>query len=279
MMSFGTELTLGSKTLLAQGHIGNLYRVDTPRQKGVLKTSQTHPEHLAIEAKMLQELQEHGITTPKVLLLNEHGLLMEYIETTPLSAQKEEAFALEILTKLHAIDNPDRVYGYYYNTPIGPLIQNNEQTQYNWALFLGQMRLIPMAKLCYEAQRIDKKTYLHIETLANTLYKRIDMSRIYPTLIHGDLWRGNILFHQQGATLIDPALYYADREMEIASLLMHKMFSQRFFDSYHEQNPLSETFYSEKVYLYQLYPLLLHEFLYPQKYRQRIQKVLAKLPL
>ena len=267
------------QAFLAKGHIGSLYTLHTQKKAFVLKTSYTHPQYLALEAKMLQDLQAYGIDTPRVIVQHETMLLTEYISSVSHSTQTKELFAAQILAKLHHVSNDARMYGYYYNTPIAFMTQNNEQTQYSWAFFLAQLRILPLAKQCYEKNAISKKMLTQIETLCRNLYTYLDVANIYPSLIHGDLWRGNILFEKEHATLIDPALYFADKEMELAFIAMNHTFGETFFQAYHEQHPISATFYTSKIYIYQIYPLLLHELLYPSKYIEKLKRVLEKLKL
>ena len=169
------------------------------------------------------------------------------------------------------------MYGYYYNTTIASFLQKNEQTQYNWGLFLGQMRIMPMAKICYERGKLSKRTVDQLEILCRDIYKRIDISKIVPSLLHGDLWSGNILFNNDGATLIDPAIYFGDREMELAFILMFNTFGDTFFNAYSEVHPLSDDFYETKVPLYQIYPLLVHVALYGSAYVRQLENILKSL--
>jgi len=111
------------------------------------------------------------------------------------------------------------------------------------------------------------------------MYKRIDMSQITPSLIHGDLWSGNILFNMNGATLIDPALYFADREMELAFILMFDTFGDTFFEIYSQIHPLSADFYDVKVPLYQIYPYLVHTALYGASYIGGLEQCLLRLKI
>jgi fructosamine-3-kinase len=169
------------------------------------------------------------------------------------------------------------MYGYYYDTTIGPFSQINEQTQYNWTLFLGQMRLMPIARICYDKGTVSKQTVERLEGLCRDLYKRIDMSKITPSLLHGDVWSGNVLFEKAGACLIDPAIYYGDREMELAFILLFDTFGETFFASYSEVHPLSEEFYETKVPLYQIYPVLVHLALYGGSYAGQLEQLLKRL--
>ena len=136
-----------------------------------------------------------------------------------------------------------------------------------------------MAKICYERGYIDQKTVGRLEILCRDLYKRIDMGMITPSLLHGDLWSGNILFNMNGAVLIDPAIYFGDREMELAFILMFNTFGEIFFEKYKEVHPLSEDFYELKVPLYQIYPTLIHMALYGASYTKALEALLKRLNL
>ena len=222
-----------------QGQIGPLYKATAAGQEYVIKTS-VQEDKLAIEARMLDDLHDAGIRVPRVMLSQGPFLVLEHIRSVPKTRSAEEREAAKLLASLHAVTNESRMYGYYYDTTIGPFPQINEQTQYNWALFLGQMRIMP-------------------------------------SLLHGDIWSGNILFEKQGACLIDPAIYYGDREMELAFILLFGTFGERFFESYSEVHPLSEDFYETKVPLYQLYPVLVHVALYGGSYKDQLMQLLQRL--
>ena len=94
----------------------------------------------------------------------------------------------------------------------------------------------------------------------NKLIERIPEfvpSEANPVLIHGDLWSGNYMITDKGPALIDPASYYADREMEMGIMTMFGGFSQRFYDAYNKINPLPPD-WKERNQLYQLYHVLNH---------------------
>ena len=259
-----------------EGQIGQIYKVNTADQSYILKTSQPS-DHLIIEANMLEDVNKYHIPVPKVYAFSETYLLLEYIKEHIQDSTTQELKAARIVADLHSVSNESRMYGYYYNTTIGPFIQNNEQTQYNWGLFLGQMRIMPMAKICYDKGKISKETLERLESLCRDIYKRIDMSSITPSLLHGDLWSGNILYNIKGPVLIDPAIYFGDKEMELAFILMFNTFGKTFFDAYTQIHPLSKDFYETKVPLYQVYPLLVHVALYGSTYREKLEEVLKRL--
>lgn len=263
--------------LLQQGQIGGVYKARVEGQTYVVKSSDQR-EKLAVEAKMLNDLHDAKIRVPEVIFVNESFLMMEYIKSIDKDQCTQEIEAAKLLSTLHSITNESRMYGYYYDTTIGPFPQKNEQTQYNWTLFLGQMRIIPMAKRCYDEGKISKQILERLEGLCRELYKRIDMRNIDPSLLHGDVWSGNVLFERKkGACLIDPAMYYGDKEMELAFILLFNTFGETFFNAYSEVHPLSEDFYETKVPLYQIYPVLVHVALYGGSYLGELEQILKRL--
>lgn len=263
--------------LLQQGQIGDIYMARVEDQRYVVKTSE-EKEKLAIEAHMLKDLYEAKIRVPNVILSKGPFLVLEYIQTMDQDRTTQEIEAAKLLSRLHSKTNESRMYGYYYDTTIGPFFQKNEQTQYNWTLFLGQMRIIPMARHCYDKGKIQKEMVDRLEVLCRDLYKRIDMRTIYPSLLHGDVWSGNVLFERSGgACLIDPAIYYGDKEMELAFILLFDTFGETFFDAYSKVHPLSEDFYESKVLLYQIYPLLVHVALYGGSYTGQLEQIFKRL--
>ena len=87
------------------------------------------------------------------------------------------------------------------------------------------------------------------------------------------------MFNNECATLIDPAIYFGDREMELAFILMFNTFGDTFFHSYNEVHPLSDDFYETKVPLYQIYPYLVHVALYGSTYISGLEEQLKRLKI
>lgn len=282
MTSLQTQLStvldeeIATIDFFCKGQIGEIYKVKTADNTYILKTSEPS-SNLQVEAKMLEDINKYNIAVPKVFDVSQTHLLMEYIESTKQAKCAQEIAAAKVLSDLHTVTNDARMYGYYYDTTIASFTQKNEQTQYNWTLFLGQMRIIPMAKICYDKGYISKETVGRLEMLCRELYKRIDLCAIVPSLLHGDLWSGNILFNMNGATLLDPALSFGDKEMDLAYILMFDTFGDTFFESYQEVHTLSDDFYEVKVPLYQVYPLLVHVALYGGVYVKQLDALLKRL--
>ncbi len=96
-------------------------------------------------------------------------------------------------------------------------------------------------------------------------------------MLHGDLWSGNILFNMEGAVLIDPAIYFGDREVDLAFIMMFNTFGKTFFEDYCKVYPLSKDFHTVKLPLYQIYPYLVHTALYGSAYRSGLEEALKRL--
>ncbi len=93
-----------------------------------------------------------------------------------------------------------------------------------------------------------------------------------PALIHGDLWSGNYMITEKGPALIDPASYYADREMEMGIMTMFGGFSSRFYDAYNQVYPLLSD-WRERNQLYQLYHVLNHYYLFGGGYQNQAIRI------
>ncbi len=97
-----------------------------------------------------------------------------------------------------------------------------------------------------------------------------------PSLLHGDLWSGNCGYGQQGQPFIfDPALYYGDRETDIAMTELFGGFPAAFYESYDAHFPMDGG-YVQRRPLYQLYHLLNHLNIFGQSYAGQVERALRQ---
>ena len=95
-----------------------------------------------------------------------------------------------------------------------------------------------------------------------------------PALIHGDLWSGNFMADKNGEPVIyDPAVYYGNREMDIAMSLLFGGFNKSFYDYYNEAFPMQPN-WKERIQLCQLYPLLVHLILFDGNYYYSVMNII-----
>jgi len=115
-----------------------------------------------------------------------------------------------------------------------------------------------------------------IEKLAGKLERWLDEPE-QPSLIHGDCWGGNILCRDgKVAAFVDPALYYADAEIELAFGTLFGTFGDSFFHRYRERRPLRPGFFEARRDLYNLYPLLVHVRLFGGGYLDGVERILDR---
>ncbi len=97
-----------------------------------------------------------------------------------------------------------------------------------------------------------------------------------PSLLHGDLWSGNAGFSGGEAVLFDPAVYYGDRECDLAMTELFGGFPAAFYSSYKKEFPL-EAGYERRRLLYNLYHLLNHLNLFGGGYLRQVESTLGLL--
>ena len=220
------------------------------------------------EAKGLSLLTlSDSFTIPQVIKfgnMDEQAyLIMEYIP----SGAKLNSFWLEFskqLAKLHWTSAPK--FGLDHHNYIGSLEQKN-----NWrdeaAPFYISERLEPQ----FEMARVNGYLFSNLDTMYKNISKVIPKEP--PSLIHGDLWNGNYLISPTGQpVLIDPAVAYAPREMDLAMMSLFGGFPPVVFSVYHEIFPLVEN-WEERVSLWQLYYLLVHLNLFGKGYLSRVEEI------
>lgn len=169
------------------------------------------------------------------------------------------------LAELHEVTSSDGTFGNTYQNHIGRTPQNNEPSA-NWADFFAQRRIDFQLQLA-------AKNGWNIEERAELLCVVREIlngaGASEPSLLHGDLWSGNVAFDESGNPVIfDPACYFGDREAEIAFTRMFGGFSPAFYRAYREIHQLPER---EALLhrLYNLYHELNHFALFGGGYRQQ----------
>lgn len=98
----------------------------------------------------------------------------------------------------------------------------------------------------------------------------------HPSLLHGDLWSGNVITGKDGhAWLIDPAAYVGHAESDLAMTELFGRFPRAFYRAYQEAAPLQPGYESRRD-LYHLYHLLNHLNLFGGVYLPAVMRIVER---
>lgn len=265
------DISLQKAERLSGGDINEVYKIVSSDCTYVLKLNSLHPypDMFLIEANSLDILAAtKSFLIPEVIAKGAYKgykyLLLEFITPTNQEYFSDE-FAIS-LAKLHK--HSATKFGLDFDNYIGSLAQKNTPTYLDASSFYIHLRLEPQIKLA-EAKGYRFKTI-------NKLYSVVKdiVPNEKPSLIHGDLWAGNYLTtSEHKVSLIDPAIAYAPREMDLAMMQLFGGFPNDIFELYNEIFPL-ESGWKERVKLWQLYYVLVHVNLFGGHYYNSAQQII-----
>ena len=249
---------------LTGGCVAEVYRVRTAGGLDLAVKVETGPQPgLDLEAAMLGVLAEHA-PTPAIVASGPRVLALRYIAHAGGPTPAGERRLAEIVAGLHAVTGP--AYGFAADTRIGPIRLANGWHD-DWGRWYVEGRLRPVVALAERRGALPRAFADRFEAFA----ERID--RILggpggegpgvPSLIHGDLWAGNILW--QGGlpvALIDPSAQWADPEFELAFIDLMGGVSGVFWERYGQLRPIRAGFRERRIHAYQVFPLVVHAALF-----------------
>lgn len=274
---FSSTTVIHSHTAVKGGDINQAFLLETNQGRFLIKVNAAMYglDMFEKEAKGLLHLAEtKSLRVPMPLFDGKYHqelfFVMEYIEPGTASENFWESFG-EGIAKLHA--NSNTHYGFEHNNFIGSLLQPNNKLE-TWANFYAHQRLIPLAHKANKRGVLENEHVDLIEKISTRLSSIFPDEK--PALLHGDLWSGNFMADQQGNPVIfDPAVYFGNREMDIAMSLLFGGFDSSFYTSYHYYYPLPPE-WEKRIKLCQLYPLLVHLTLFGGNYHEQVIDVIEK---
>ena len=219
---------------------------------------------IATEAAMLRELANAGVPVPRVEGEVDGVLLLEHIDNDGVFSERAWGAIGEALRCVHG--RVGDAYGWPVDYQIGTVALENKQRS-DWPGFWGEQRLVPTASI------LDRPWRERVAGLASRL-KTILPASPPPSLLHGDLWTGNILIKEgQLAALIDPACYHGHCEVDLAMLTLFDAPPPAFWGAYGGL----EAGWEERRGAYQLFPALAHLRLFGQSYAGMVDRLLSAL--
>lgn len=260
---------------LSGGCIGQVYRVKLAGgERLVAKVDEGPQPRLHLEAGMLRYLAGHSqLPVPGVIFSSERLLLLQYLPGDSHFSPGAQRHAAELLAALHGVTAP--AYGFEHATLIGSLHQPNPWTD-SWLDFFRRQRLLYMAEEGVQAGRLPAAIRARLEKFCGHLDQWL-VEPPRPSLIHGDVWTTNVLAQGDRITgFLDPAIYYADPEIELAFTTLFGTFGDPFFSRYREIRPIRPGFFEERRDIYNLYPLLVHVRLFGGSYVNSVDHTLRR---
>ena len=299
---FGTSVKIAQTDRLSGGDINKAYglTLSTGEHIFMKANAKDNAVFFTAEAAGLQAIADtHTIGTPRILCCGTDDgedvgysfLLLEYIQSKGRRSDYWEVLGQELACMHRAVlrqaqephastgvpelvEGPPNksLFGFPQNNFIGARPQNNTWSD-NWITFFRDQRLAPQFRDADSYFTSDDRT--KITKLLDNL-ERFLVEPENPSLLHGDLWSGNVMCGPDGkAMLIDPACYIGHREADLAMTQLFGGFPPQFYEAYNEAAPLQPGF-EERRDLYNLYQLLNHLNLFGPTYLEPVLSIVGE---
>ncbi|MFC0268445.1 fructosamine kinase family protein [Kushneria aurantia] len=260
----------GEARPLSGGDIGRVWHV--PTEHGELLVKHADSDALSAEAEGLEALRDaaSGLLVPEVVGLLEGALVMTFLPPTRPSKADQQRLG-EGLRKLH--DHTVDEHGWHRDNFAGTTPQINTPNN-DGRVFQREQRIMALARRCRDQGRLDAALYERLERIAHALESWLPNAPA--SLLHGDLWSGNVHFSDKGPALIDPAVYRHYRDVDIAMLELFGTPDAAFFEAYWNAGAPDD--WPRRRALFQLYPLLNHLHLFGGAYLSGVRAAAERLP-
>ena len=262
---------------VAGGDINAAWRLRTENGDVFLKTARAEAlDMFSAEAHGLEELQRaNAVRVPSVLGFgateDDAYLALEWLDFAPASNNEQELLGRQLAAQ-HRV-TAER-HGWQRDNTIGLTPQPNTWTD-NWTAFFREHRLMHQLRI---AEQNGFRGELQTEgaRLADGLERLLADHTPEASLLHGDLWGGNWAAVDGHPVMFDPAVYYGDREADLAMTRLFGGFGRRFYDAYEESWPLPPG-NEQRCNVYQLYHVLNHLNLFGTAYLGRSMQLIRSL--
>ena len=199
---------------------------------------------------------------PNVKHLSSNLLIIDFIKHNNLKKNDYEKVLAKKILKIHEIQS--NKYGFKFDAQIGGLKQSNK-FETNWINFFREKRLNMIFEKINHISPMPSSINKKIQKLLKKLEDYLPFNPKI-SLLHGDLWEGNILFNNGKLVgLIDPGIYFGHHELEIAYLTWFKFIDKKFLEFYNNNNQIDKYFFKYEP-IYQLYYSLLNVALWDREF-------------
>ncbi len=282
---FGEGIEIERSSPISGGDINEAYRLTLTGGRHIFMKSNTKenlPLFTAEAVGLAAIAKTKVIGTPRVLAIGtDEGrggyafLLLEYISGKNSGGNYWEDFAGQ-LAAMHRTSTAGLVsggkYGFNSDNFIGRRRQINKPCD-GWVNFFRECRLEP--QLRDAAGYFDREDWRKINRILDHL-DEVLVEPEYPSLLHGDLWSGNVITGNDGsAWLIDPAVYVGHAEADIAMTELFGGFPGSFYDAYKKVAPFQPG-YERRRDIYNLYHLLNHLNMFGRMYLSEVKRIVGR---
>ncbi|MCJ7715319.1 MAG: fructosamine kinase family protein [Anaerolineales bacterium] len=252
-------------------HNARLIQTDTGFRFFLKQNTQTASEICEKEARGLKALAiPGGPVLPEVYLVGTSYLMLEDLQPELRRKDFWELYG-DQLAQVHKQVND--LFGFQENNYIGSNPQINTWME-NGHEFFRENRLIPQIINAQERNLLTSQDLRNLDILIAKLPELIPEQP--PSLIHGDLWNGNLITDHRGMpAIIDPAVYYGWAEADLAMTDLFGSYPIEFYKTYSEVRSLNPG-YRDRYKIYNLYHLINHLNLFGKGYLPQIRTILAR---
>ena len=260
------------------GDIHSAWQIEFANTKLFLKRNNRKKKFLEFEKYCLQNLKEFinekNLIIPEVIayknINNIEILLIEWIDMQNFD-QKNLGTGLGEM-HLNASESSPKVFGYPIEGFIG-LTDQRKGWENNWIDCFLNLRIIPQFSIL-KPYILDNETKSKVkEKIKSELLKHEPIN----TLVHGDLWSGNVGIDKRGKGVIfDPASWWADNEVDIAMTRLFGGFRKEFYEEYHKIFPIKEGF-ERRVIIYNFYHILNHANMFGGSYFNQVKDYVKEI--
>jgi len=260
------------------GDIHSAWQIEFSNKKFFLKKNNRKKKFLEFEKYCLQNLRKYinqeNLVIPKVItyknIENIEILLIEWIDMQNFH-QKKLGKGLGEMHLKSAESNP-KMFGFPVEGFIGTTDQKKGWED-NWLDCFLNLRIMPQL-LNLKSKFLDRAT---MNKVKEKIKSELLNHKPIKTLVHGDLWGGNIGIDKNGKGVIfDPASWWADNEVDIAMTKLFGGFRKEFYEEYHKIFPLKKGF-EKRIIIYNFYHILNHANMFGGSYINQVKNYIKEI--
>ncbi|MDP5039784.1 MAG: fructosamine kinase family protein, partial [Paraglaciecola sp.] len=251
---------------ISSGHSHKAFKITDGRSRYLVKTNQkSYLPHFESEIDGLTHLSKAQLfRLPKIIcsgvVADKAFLVLEFLTLSEGNTEDWFQFG-QLLAQQHQTQTQN-MYGWQEDNYIGLSPQPNKWNK-KWCQFFAEQRIGFMLQLL----AAKGQNLANIDKIVASVFKLLAGHVPVASMLHGDFWSGNSGFHKGLPTLFDPALYYGDRETDIAMSELFARLPTAFYEGYQATWPLDPGYEYRKP-VYQLYHVLNHALIFGEHYIQ-----------